>query len=74
MLASPNCGANFFLQDKEYIKVIPLEIPLWDNIIKKMIDSSLNITNEERKQISDQFSVSKSINQFSFLIRKIINR
>ena len=74
VLTSPNCGASYFLQGKEYVKVVPLKISLWSNTIKRMIETPIEITNEERKQISSQFSVSKSINQFSFLIKKIINR
>ncbi len=73
VIASPNCGANYFLRGKEYLKVLPLKISLWRNTIKRMIEKPIDIAAEERKQISDQFSISRSINQFSFLIKKILN-
>jgi len=74
VITSPNCGANYFLRGKEYIKVVPLKIRLWSNIIKRLIEKPIEIASKERKEISDQFSISRSINQFSFLIKRIVNK
>ncbi|MFW9829666.1 MAG: glycosyltransferase family 4 protein, partial [Candidatus Thorarchaeota archaeon] len=72
VITSPNCGANSFLQDKEYVKVVPLKIQLWRETIERMIETPIKITNEERDLIYSKFSISRSIDEFSSLIKNII--
>jgi len=74
VITSPNCGANYFLQDKEFIKIVPLNLKLWLNQIRFFSNKSNLITPYEIKQIYNQFSVNKSVSEFSVLIKKVVSK
>lgn len=72
VISSPNCGANFYFQNKPFLKMLPLDISLWINEINYMIENPYRITMEDTTQINELFSIEKSIDDFSNLIKQIL--
>ena len=72
VISSPNCGANAFFQNKNFLKIVPLKVQLWKKAIEEMIDTSYQVTKNDILSIYNQFSIDKSENDFQILIRSIL--
>jgi len=73
VITSPNCGANSFFKNKDYLAVVPLKISLWINQINEFIENPPEITISDKNFLYKQFSLSKSKRDFSDLIKSMIN-
>ncbi len=71
VISSPNCGANEFFENKDFVKVIPLIQAKWVRAIKALSEKPPFISESDIEQISDQFSVEKSIKDFIALIENL---
>ena len=71
VISSPNCGANDFFINKEFLKVIPIKLNLWKKAIIEMIKKPPVITNQDIEEIYSLFSVNKSENDFLKLIKRL---
>jgi len=71
VISSPNCGANAFFKDKEFVKVIPLKLGLWAKAIDEIINNPPEITNQDIEDIYSLFSIDKNENDFLKLINKL---
>ena len=72
VISSPNCGANYYLKDKEFIKIVPLKISLWIKAIKDTLQNPYQITDEDVNLVYKPFSMQKCKEDFTVLIQKII--
>lgn len=72
VISSPNCGANSFFIEKDFLKVVPLKLSLWIEAINDMIKRSQKITDNDIKEIFSQFSIEKSKDEFSNLIKQLL--
>ena len=72
VISSPNCGANSFFIEKDFLKVVPLKLSLWIEAIYVMVKRSHKITDNDIKEIFSQFSIEKSKDEFSNLIKQIL--
>jgi len=68
VIASQNCGANEFFTNKPYLKELPINISVWVKEIKNVLNNPIKIPVHEINQIYHQFSVDRSMKQFSQLI------
>lgn len=73
VISSPNCGANYFFKNKGYVKVVPLRLSLWKKEIDDIIENPPEITINDINSLYKQFSLSKSMRDFSDLIKRILN-
>ena len=73
VISSPNCGANSFFNNKDYLAIVPLKISLWINKINEFIEKPHEITISDTNSLYKQFSLSKSKRDFSDLIKSILN-
>ena len=73
VISSPNCGANSFFKNKDYLAVLPLKISLWINKINEFIENPPEITTSDINSLYKQFSLSKSKRDFSDLIKSMLN-
>lgn len=73
VISSPNCGANSFFNNKDYLAIVPLKISLWINKINEFIEKPPEITISDTNSLYKQFSLSKSKRDFSDLIKSILN-
>jgi glycosyltransferase involved in cell wall biosynthesis len=73
VISSPNCGANQFFDEKEYLKIVPLNLPLWIKSINQIIENPPVINDDDVTQIFNLFSIKKSISDLSHLITKILD-
>lgn len=73
VISSPNCGANKFFQNKNYVKNAPLIQTEWEKAIKEMIDITPIISDSDIEQILNQFSIEKCINDFNLLVKRLKN-
>jgi len=67
IISSPNCGANEFFQNKDYVKIVPLTQAKWEKAIKEMIENTPSISDSDIKQLLNQFSIEKCISDFILL-------
>ena len=72
MISSPNCGANYFFKNKDYLKVIPLKINLWIHTIREIIKHPPIISNTDVEDIYNKFSIMKSREDFETVINSIL--
>ena len=68
VISSPNCGANEFFQNKDYVKIEPLTLAKWEKTIKEMIENTPIISDSDIKQTLNQFSIEKCISDIVLLI------
>jgi len=73
VISSPNCGANEFFQNKDYVKIVPLKPIKWEKAIKDMVENTPIILNSDIKQILSQFSIEKCIGDLTILINRLKN-
>ena len=73
VISSPNCGANSFFKNKDYLAVVPLKDSLWINKINEFIENPPEITISDIDSIYEQFSLSRSKKDFSDLIKSMLN-
>ena len=73
VISSPNCGANSFFKNKDYLAVVPLKNSLWINKINEFIENPPEITINDINSLYKQFSLSKSKRDFSDLIKSMLN-
>jgi len=73
VISSPNCGANEFYQNKDYVKIVPLTQTKWEKAIKEMVENTPIILDSDTKQIINQFSIEKCISDLNILINRIKN-
>jgi glycosyltransferase involved in cell wall biosynthesis len=74
VISSPNCGANSFIENKDYLAKVPLKIPLWIHKINEFIENPPLISNNDINLLYDQFSINKSKLEFSDLIKSLIKQ
>lgn len=67
VISSPNCGANEFFQNKDYVKIVPLIQTKWEKTIKELVENTPVISDSDIKQILNQFSIEKCISDFILL-------
>ena len=72
IISSPNCGANQFFENKDFLKVVPLKLNLWKKAIEDFIQNPPSITDEDIAQIYEQFSLEKSKNDFIKTIKEVL--
>jgi glycosyltransferase involved in cell wall biosynthesis len=70
VIASPNCGANKYFKNSDFLKVLPLNLPLWAKTIKQMIENPYNIKEEDIQSIIENFSINRSKQDFARIIKK----
>jgi len=72
VISSPNCGANSFIENKDYLATVPLKISLWIHKINEFIENPPLITTNDINFLYDQFSINKSKLEFTDLIKSLI--
>jgi len=72
VITSPQCGANQFFKEKDFLKVIPLKLSLWIKAIEEIIQNPPIITDNDISQISKQFSLEKSKKDFVKIIKEVL--
>ncbi|KKN58982.1 hypothetical protein LCGC14_0546570 [marine sediment metagenome] len=73
VISSPQCGANQFFGQKDFLKVIPLKLDLWVRAIKDIIDNLPIIDDNDVSEIYKQFSLERSRNDFVKIIDEVLN-
>jgi len=73
VISSPQCGANYYLKDKEFIKIVPLKTSLWIKAIKETLQNPYQITDEDVNLVYEPFSMQKCIEDFIALIQDILS-
>ncbi len=73
VITSPNCGANQYFEDKKFLKIVPLKLPLWVKTIRKIINNPPKINEHDVTQIYHQFSMERSIKDLLNVIRSLKN-
>ncbi len=73
VISSPNCGANSFFKNKDYLAVVPLKNSLWINKINDFIENPPAITINDITSLYKQLSLSKSKRDFYDLIKSMLN-
>jgi len=71
VISSPQCGANYIFQNKNYVKVLTLEPNLWLTEIKKLIDNPIIIPDKDIKRLVNEFSPQECAKELLDLIEKI---
>lgn len=74
VISSPNCGANYYFKDKDFIKIVPLKISLWLKAIKETLQDPYQITDDDVSLVYELFSMQKCKMHFIKLIESIINK
>lgn len=74
VITSPNCGANFFFSNKEYLKIVPLKLELWKKTVTNFIENTPIITDDDVREIYNLYSIEKSQEDLSKIINKVIIR
>jgi len=72
VISSPNCGANYYFKDRDFIKIVPLKIPLWVKVIKETLQKPYKITDDDVNLVYEPFSMQKCKEDFIALIQDII--
>jgi len=72
VISSPNCGANYYFKDKDFIKTIPLKTSLWIKAIKETLQNPYQITDDDVNLVYETFSMQKCKKDFISLIQNII--
>lgn len=72
VISSPNCGANYYFKDKDFIKTIPLKTSLWIKAIKETLQNPYQITDDDVDLVHETFSMQKCKKDFISLIQNII--
>jgi len=72
VISSPNCGANSFFIEKDFLKVVPLKLSLWLEAINDTTRRSHKITENDLKDIYNQFSIEQSIEDILKVIKQIL--
>ncbi|MBY8989953.1 MAG: glycosyltransferase family 4 protein [Candidatus Lokiarchaeota archaeon] len=71
VISSPNCGANYFLKDKKFLRILPIDLKLWIKEIDEIIKNPIFISEHEIDEIYNKFSIEKSIRDLSNLIKNL---
>lgn len=74
VISSPNCGANSFIENKDYLATVPLKISLWIHKINEFIENPPLITTNDINFLYYQFSINKSKLEFTDLIKSLIKQ
>ena len=72
VISSPQCGANQFFEQKDFLKVIPLKLDLWVKVIKDMINNLPVINDNDVSQIYESFSLERSRSDFIEVIESVL--
>ena len=72
VISSPNCGANYYFKDRDFIKIVPLKTSLWIKAIKETLQNPYQITDEDVNLVYEPFSMQKGKEDFIALILDII--
>jgi len=72
VISSPQCGANQFFEQNDFLKVIALKLNLWVKAIKDMINDLPVINDDDVSQIYERFSLEKSRSDFIEVISDIL--
>jgi len=72
IISSPNCGANYYFNDKSFVKIVPLKVDKWLKAINDSIENPPEITDKDVEEIYRNFSVEKCISQIIDLINEIL--
>jgi len=71
VISSPQCGANQFFKEKDFLRVVPLKLNLWIKTIEDIIQNPPIITDNDISQIYEQFSLEKSKKDLMNIIKNI---
>ncbi|KKL68155.1 hypothetical protein LCGC14_2127820, partial [marine sediment metagenome] len=72
VITSPQCGANQFFKEKDFLRIVPLKLSLWIKAIEEIIQNPPIITDNDISQISKQFSLEKSKKDFMKIIKEVL--
>ena len=72
VISSPNCGANYYFKDRDFLKIVPLKISLWVKAIKETLQKPYQITDDDVNLVYEPFSMQKCKEDFIALIQDII--
>jgi len=72
VISSPNCGANYYFEDKDFIKIVPLKTSLWIKAIKETLQNPYQITDKDVNLVYEPFSMQKCKDDFIELIASIL--
>lgn len=72
VISSPQCGANEFFNNNDFLKIVPLKLDLWLKEIRELIKNSHVITDTNVSQIYEQFSLEKSKKDFIKIIKMVL--
>ena len=74
VISSPNCGATFFFENKNFIQQQPLKLNLWIRALTEIINDPYKITEEDVGAIYEKFSMEKNRTDFLNLIKSTLTR
>ncbi|MFX0012667.1 MAG: glycosyltransferase [Candidatus Hermodarchaeota archaeon] len=72
VISSPNCGANYYVQDRNFIKIVPIKKSLWIKAIKETLQENYQITDNDVNEVYNLFSKEICKSDFINLIENII--
>ncbi|GAG85424.1 unnamed protein product, partial [marine sediment metagenome] len=72
VISSPNCGANYYFKDKDFIKIVSIKTSLWIKAIKETLQNPYKITDEDVNLVYELFSMQKCKEDFLALIQDIL--
>ncbi len=72
VMMSPQCGASYLFKDKEYAKVIPLNINIWIEEIQNFFKKPFKINEANIDFIRRDFSSKTCANELINLINKLV--
>ncbi|MHA1283582.1 MAG: glycosyltransferase [Promethearchaeota archaeon] len=74
VICSPQCGANFLFKNKEYVKVIPLNLNLWIKEIKQIITQKVRIPEKDIIMLKSNFSPDTCQKDLLNIIKKLVKK
>ncbi len=74
VICSPQCGANFLFKNKEYVKVIPLNLNLWIKEIKQIIKQKVRIPEKDIMMLKNNFSPNTCQKDLLDIIKKLVKK
>jgi len=72
VIVSPQTGAKYLFKDKDYVKVLPLNVNIWAEEIEKILDNPIEIPKDEINIIENKFSSHECVSDIINVLKKII--
>jgi glycosyltransferase involved in cell wall biosynthesis len=70
VIISPQCGARFLFEKKEYVKILPLKVDLWLKEINEFLRDPVIIPEEDIKWLENKFSAKNCTRTILNLVKK----